>query len=143
MQFCARLREERERRGLNQDAFAALGGVKKNSQTLYETGKTPPSIDYLYSLADHGVDIGYILTGQRRTSSETAEIRRFVGQFTQLSRRERRAIEAMVAVLAGSPGDQLRRIIAGGSDSDILGAIDRAAITAAVHDDAQEYRHED
>lgn len=123
--------------------FGELAGVSDKSQAAYESGKTPPTVDYLYRLADHGVDIGYILTGQRRTSSESAEIRRFVGQFTQLSRRERRAIEAMVAVLAGSPGDQLRRIIAGGSDFDILGAIDRAALTVAVHDDDQEYRHED
>lgn len=62
--FAQRLREERNRKGLNQEDFAALGDVKKNSQVQYEAAKTPPTVEYLLKLADHGVDAAYVLTGQ-------------------------------------------------------------------------------
>jgi DNA-binding XRE family transcriptional regulator len=59
-----RLKEERERLGLSQTAFAALGGASKGSQILYEKGKPCPS-DYLSAIAAHGADVLYILTGRR------------------------------------------------------------------------------
>lgn len=63
--FGQRLKAVREAKGMNQQDFAALAGKQKNSQVQYEGGKTPPPLDYLYRLADHGVDIAYLLTGQR------------------------------------------------------------------------------
>lgn len=63
--FAARLKATREAKSLNQKDFAELGGVGKTSQVQYEAGNSAPSIDYLYRLADHGVDIGYLLTGRR------------------------------------------------------------------------------
>lgn len=63
--FSARLKAARETKSLNQKDFAELGGVGKTSQVQYEAGNSAPSIDYLYRLADHGVDIGYLLTGRR------------------------------------------------------------------------------
>jgi transcriptional regulator with XRE-family HTH domain len=62
-----RLREERERTGLNQVAFAALGGVKKLAQINYEKGERSPDADYLAGLAAAGVDVLYVITGQRLT----------------------------------------------------------------------------
>jgi transcriptional regulator with XRE-family HTH domain len=59
-----RLREERERLGLSQTAFAAIGLVSKGSQILYEKGKPCPS-NYLSAIAAHGADVLYILTGRR------------------------------------------------------------------------------
>lgn len=138
-----RLAEVRVLLGLSQGRFAELGGVKKGAQGLYESGQRAPDATYLLALLKNGVDAVYVLTGQHQEPQKNTEMSRFSASFMQLSQRERRAIEAMVAVLVGSPGDQLRRIIAGGSDFDILGAIDRAALTVAVHDDDQEYRHED
>lgn len=108
--------------------FGGLAGVSDKSQAAYETGKTPPTVDYLYRLADHGIDIAYILTGQRQAPQESAEMSRFVARFAQLSRRERRAIEAMVGVLTA------------GSELDVVAAVTRAA---TLHDNTQEYRHED
>lgn len=60
-----RLREERERLGLNQEGFGALGGVKKLAQINYEKGERAPSSDYLAGLAKAGVDVLFVVTGRR------------------------------------------------------------------------------
>jgi transcriptional regulator with XRE-family HTH domain len=65
----ARLRAERVRLGFNQADFAASGGVNRNSQTAYETGKTPPNVEYLLSLERIGVDVGFVLTGRKLDGS--------------------------------------------------------------------------
>jgi transcriptional regulator with XRE-family HTH domain len=65
----ARLKEERERLKLNQDEFAALGGVKRKTQFNYESGERSPDAAYLSALAAHGVDLQYILTGERSSSA--------------------------------------------------------------------------
>lgn len=127
--------------GLNQERFAALGGVKKGAQGLYETGQRAPDASYLLSLSQHGIDIAYILTGQRQAPQESAEISRFVALFTQLSQRERRAVEALVGVLAGASADQLMRHLAG-FDGPSIGQIVADAAAGVLHDKKTEFRHE-
>lgn len=61
----ARLREEREARGLSQEAFGAIGGVTKKSQINYEKNERSPDATYLTAIAAAGADVLYILTGQR------------------------------------------------------------------------------
>lgn len=63
--FSSRLREERKRLGLSQEALAELGGVKLNAQSNYETGKRAPDADYLTRVAAHGVDVAFLFSGQR------------------------------------------------------------------------------
>lgn len=58
-----RLKEERNRLGLNQTDFAALAGVGKTTQINYESGNRTPSADYLAAIFNHGVDIQYVVTG--------------------------------------------------------------------------------
>lgn len=60
-----RLREERKRLGLSQADFGALGGVKANAQGKYEADERSPDSGYLEGLASAGVDVLYVLTGQR------------------------------------------------------------------------------
>ena len=60
-----RLREERQRLGLTQTAFAALAGQSLKSQTRYERGEREPGVLYLAAIAKHGADIAYIVTGLR------------------------------------------------------------------------------
>lgn len=67
-----RLREERERLGMNQQNFAELGGVKKLAQFNYEKGDRTPDAEYLCALAEHGVDTNYLITGQRVSQSGTS-----------------------------------------------------------------------
>lgn len=59
----ARLREERQRLGLNQIDFGRLGGVSKNTQLAYENASSPISLEYLGRLASHGVDVMYVISG--------------------------------------------------------------------------------
>lgn len=60
-----RLKEERERIGLNQTDFAAKAGASKNSQYNYEKGERNPDSAYLAAVAAVGVDVLYVLTGTR------------------------------------------------------------------------------
>ena len=60
-----RLREERERLGLSQPAFAAVAGTTKQTLFSWETGKTAPDGFQLAALAASGADVLYILTGVR------------------------------------------------------------------------------
>jgi len=63
--FSARLLEERKRLKQNQVEFGALGGVSRLAQLNYEHGDRAPSAEYLLKLGDAGVDVVYLLTGQR------------------------------------------------------------------------------
>ena len=65
MTFGARLKEERTRLGLTQALFGAHGGVVKFTQFNYEKDVASPSVEYLYKLEKLGVDIGFLVTGQR------------------------------------------------------------------------------
>ena len=66
-----RLREERERLGLNQTDFAALAekagvqGTTRQSQSNYEKGKQMPGAPYLAAIAIAGADVQFVLTGVR------------------------------------------------------------------------------
>jgi len=63
--FFKRLRDEREALGLTQDVMAKKVGVSKRSYCAYEAGETAPSAKLLAALANMGVDIAYLLTGNR------------------------------------------------------------------------------
>jgi transcriptional regulator with XRE-family HTH domain len=65
----ARLRAVREASGLNQTDFAALGGVSKRSQIMYEQGKADPAATYLAQLLEQGVDVMFVLTGTPATTT--------------------------------------------------------------------------
>ncbi|WP_433692421.1 helix-turn-helix domain-containing protein [Herbaspirillum seropedicae] len=78
--FKTRLKEERKRLGLNQEKFAQIGGVSKDTQVNYESGLRVPDVDYLIAVGAAGVDTQYLLSG---VSSET-----------QLSEEERELLTA-------------------------------------------------
>lgn len=98
-----RLKEERERLGLNQTEFAALAGASKNTQYNYEKGERSPDANYLAAAAHQGVDVLYVITGQRLPSSETslavgeAEILR---QIRSLDKEDRGAVERLLAAFS-------------------------------------------
>ena len=68
----ARLRDERERLGKNQDAFAALAGVGKRALIHYEKSERSPDANFLAAIAAAGADVLYILTGQRQGGAVAA-----------------------------------------------------------------------
>lgn len=65
MTIGARLKEERERLGFTQPAFAGLAETTKKSQIDYEKDLTQPKAGYLAAVAKVGADVQYIVTGIR------------------------------------------------------------------------------
>jgi transcriptional regulator with XRE-family HTH domain len=61
-----RLKEERQRIGMNQSDFAALAQTTKKSQIEYEKSATSPNAAYLAAVAPAGVDVQYVVTGVRQ-----------------------------------------------------------------------------
>lgn len=62
----ARLKEERKRLGLSKIDFANMLGIHRNTQGNYEAGREPP-IPYLLAVQEAGVDVAYVMEGERRT----------------------------------------------------------------------------
>lgn len=99
-----RLREERQRLGLNQTEFAELAGVQKRAQVNYEAGERAPDTNYLAAIAAAGADVRYILTGSREGPAPlvlSAEEQTMLDYFRDASREVRRA--ALGALLGASP----------------------------------------
>ena len=65
LNFFERLREIRKGMNLTQADFGALAGVTVTAQLNYEKGTRNPDKAYLERLAAHGVDVVYLLTGER------------------------------------------------------------------------------
>lgn len=63
--FKERLKIERNRLGLTQEAFGELGGVAKMTQYFYESGRTWPTCEYLEKLRESNVDVSFIVSGRR------------------------------------------------------------------------------
>ena len=82
----ARIREERNRMALSQEAFGAIPGVTKQAQIKYEKDERHPDTLYLAAIAAAGADVLYILTGQRSGAAAAAPVAA-EPPATQLSRR--------------------------------------------------------
>lgn len=66
-----RLKTERDRLRLSQSDFAALGGASKRSQIDWEKGSLVPNAEFLARMAQHGVDVLYVLTGEHSKPPES------------------------------------------------------------------------
>lgn len=106
MSIGERLREERERLGLSQPKFAALAGTTKQTLFSWESGKTAPDGFQLAAFAEAGVDVQYVLVGDRDEPPApvlTAEEQTMLNYFRESQPAIRRA--ALGALLgAVSPG---------------------------------------
>lgn len=78
-----RLKEERERLGLSQPAFAALTEASKSSQASWEKETAYPNAKALDVWARVGVDVAYVVTGKPSASGEalTADERELLALF--------------------------------------------------------------
>lgn len=68
-----RLKAAREGLGLSQQAIAEHCGITARSQRNYEAGERLPDAQYLARLADAGVDVVYVLTGERSGKQPAAD----------------------------------------------------------------------
>jgi len=62
--FGPRIKAERLRLGMTQEAFGTRLGVSKPTQVTYESGLRIPDLVYLSAAAKIGVDISLVMTGQ-------------------------------------------------------------------------------
>lgn len=100
-----RLKEERERLGLNQTDFAALAGASKNTQYNYEKGDRSPDAAYLAAAAAAGMDLLYVVTGERKpqlSESISAREASLLGFFRQLPDGEQANLLRTASALAAT-----------------------------------------
>lgn len=98
-----RLREERERLGLNQTEFGTLLGVSRGTQKNYELGANSLDLRYVSALVERKVDAGYVLTGARSLpegegfSRDEVEL---IHQFRQLPEDDQKTVRRIVKSMA-------------------------------------------
>jgi len=73
MTIGARLREQRNQLGMSQTDFGALVKAVRHTVHAWENDTTMPNAADLLSLADAGVDVMYVLTGQRSGALNSEE----------------------------------------------------------------------
>ena len=94
--FGDRLRQERTRLGLTQEAFAAIGGVKKLAQINYEQGKTLPDAGYMVALAGIGVDLSYVMLGVPACNALTDDENELLAGYRRLDLRGKARVLGVV-----------------------------------------------
>lgn len=100
-----RLKEERVRLGFNQAEFAALAGVAKTSQFNYEKGERSPDADYLAAVSAQGVDILYVVTGERKrqaADSISDDASEFLQVYEQVDDADRQVLLRMASAFANA-----------------------------------------
>lgn len=101
MGISERLKAERTRKGLTQTEFGALGGVTKNSQSNYESGQRAPDSNYLSLLAEHGVDVQFIITGKiTQTLEIEPRLAALLDNVMNMNEEDRRCIERLASSLS-------------------------------------------
>ncbi|MDD0837010.1 XRE family transcriptional regulator [Curvibacter sp. HBC61] len=91
-----RLRQERERLGFSQSDFAALVPVTRKTMFNWESGAGQVASDALAVWAGSGLDVLYVVTGQRALSAAGLSARhlRLLSLFDSTDEPGRAAIEA-------------------------------------------------
>lgn len=74
MDLQERLKAERERLGFNQTDFAAVAGASKHAQINWEKGATTPNAAALAAWAERGLDVLFVVTGQRTGSVDSPPV---------------------------------------------------------------------
>lgn len=101
----ARLKEERERVSLTIPELGKIAGAKKNTVIDWQSGKSSPPAAKLAELGDHGLDVLYILTGQRSGSETVApslsrEHRALIDNYDACSPADQKAVRALASSAA-------------------------------------------
>jgi transcriptional regulator with XRE-family HTH domain len=120
LSIAERLREERKRLGLTQERFGAEGGVGKLAQLNYEKGERSPDAAYLAAIAFVGVDVSYVLTGERVTAAMTPDEAALLAAYRELDTRGRAGVLALIGGLSGA-GTEAQPVKAAKRSQVILG----------------------
>lgn len=98
-----RLRQERDRRDLNQADFGVMGGINRNTQALYESGKRPFDVQYLLNLIENGIDSHYLLTGKRQIPALSERQSAILSAFDAMSALDQAALLRLSCAITGQP----------------------------------------
>jgi transcriptional regulator with XRE-family HTH domain len=115
-----RLRQERTRLGMTQEAFAAIGGVRKLSQISYEQDKTLPDAGYLIALAAIGVDVQYVMFGKPSIEVLADDENELLIGYRKLDIRGKAGVLGTVAGL-NSPTENISSVIKGNANHVVQG----------------------
>jgi transcriptional regulator with XRE-family HTH domain len=85
-----RLKQERLRLSLSQEAFAARVGVTERAVRNYEVGAGAIRMDILYRMLDAGVDVHFLLFGDLNSVPFNAEVWERVNQWADGACRDRK-----------------------------------------------------
>jgi transcriptional regulator with XRE-family HTH domain len=105
--------------GLSQAEIAALGGLSNKTQLSYESDVRSPDANYLAALARVGIDVLYVITGERAAgASMPAEQAELLDGFCQLSDVGQAAIQATIngfllsgtMTISGAPAKRIPRL---------------------------------
>ena len=122
-----RLREERERLGMTQDGFAVAAGVGKRALIHYEKGERSPDAVFLAAIAASGVDVLYVLTGERSSAQPAADAAEQVllDSYRRCGAQARQHLIATAALLAAgvapAPAPRAKAAATGGGGQSVVG----------------------
>lgn len=72
--FARRLKEERDRLGLSQTQLANEAGISRLLISRYELAKTLPGTEVLLKMNDRGIDVAFLITGNRSVLDREPEL---------------------------------------------------------------------
>jgi transcriptional regulator with XRE-family HTH domain len=109
-----KLKSERLKLGLSQKNLAAIGGVSVKSQCMYENGSRFPDTRYLTRVAATGIDIQYVVTGQRLGDGSPAiPASQIPAHFEEMSLEEITRLMTQLSEIAHRKAEDIRRAIHG------------------------------
>lgn len=106
-----RLKLERKRLGLSQEAVAARVGVERETWSRYENGHMQPGTEVWKALAGLGADVNYILSGlgaqqehAQYAAGQKLDARKsaLLENYDHMSEEDRRTMERTASALAQS-----------------------------------------
>lgn len=98
-----RLKHERERLDISAAKMAEIGGVVRTVQYNYEKNVSKPDAEYLAKISEIGVDILYVITGQRTPKGDAPlgdDEARLVKNYNRVGDNEKAAAQQLLSTLA-------------------------------------------
>ncbi len=98
LDIAERIKAERARLGMTQPEFAAAAGAAKRTLIEWEKGTTSPTVVQLSALGSVGVDVVYVLTGQRSVPviEQSPRERALLDNYRHCAEEDKAAIDRVV-----------------------------------------------
>lgn len=127
MSLAERFKTERERLGLTQPRVADLTDVGKTTVINWEKGQSSPTAVQLSVLAEAGLDVLYVVTGERTSAQPAADAAEQVllDSYRRCNAQARQHLIATAALLAAgvapAPAPRAKAAATGGGGQSVVG----------------------